>query len=227
MPLLRPLNSIHHVLHQSRVLLHHLCHVGHSRLEHTVRQVEHHRGPTDHHNQLDLRRHLDLRLVLVIQLLKHAIVIIDILHHVLGPPVQLQIKGVKLVIQKLQACDTGDEHTTLKLDGPVHLDTIHHTLKLCAHLLDVAVNRQAGAGRNTLLRQAANLVQQISLLVLDRLVPLTWDLRTTTPRLELLLAAPALVVLALLATVKLLWGWYWRCRPLPRVHEHVQTLIEL
>ena len=134
--------------------------------------MEHHRGSADHHDELDLRGHLDLRLVLVVEILKDAVVVLDVLHGVLGPAVECQVEGIELVVEKLQAGHTGNEHTALELDGALDLDTVRHPLVLGPDLLNVTVDCQTLARLDALLVQAGNLVQKVSLLVLDRFVAL-------------------------------------------------------
>ena len=134
--------------------------------------MEHHRGSADHHDELDLRGHLDLRLVLVVEILKDAVVVLVVLHGVLGPAVECQVEGIELVVEKLQAGHTGNEHTALELDGALDLDTVRHPLVLGPDLLNVTVDCQTLARLDALLVQAGNLVQKVSLLVLDRFVAL-------------------------------------------------------
>ena len=187
--------------------------------------MEHHRGSADHHDELHLWGHLDLRLVLVVELLKDSIIVLDILHRILGPTVELQVEGVELVVQKLQAGHAGDEHAALELDGALDLDAIGHPLILGSNLLNVAVDCQALARCDTLLVQTRDLVQQVRLFVLDGRIALRGPAVAAALVATLLTLRRPVVLLVLLAAVKLLghgrgWG-----RTLPRVHEHIQALV--
>ena len=105
--------------------------------------MEHHRRSTHHHNELHLWRDVHLRVVLLVKLLEDTVIVVLVLHHILRPTVELQIEGVKPLVQKLETSHARHQHALLEPNGTLSLDGIGHTLVLCTNLLNVAVARQA------------------------------------------------------------------------------------
>ena len=183
--------------------------------------MEHHCRAANHHNQLHLRCDIHLGVVLGVQLLKHRIVIILVLHDALGPAIQLEVERVETFVQKLETGDTGNQDPTLEPNRPVNLDRVRQALVLGPDLLDIAIGCQARRCVQTLFGQPGNLVQEVRLFILDRLVALT---RTalTTPTTTLLLR---LLFHLLLTTVPhLRLGWQGNAR-LGRVHESLHPRL--
>ena len=106
--------------------------------------MEHHRGSTHHHNELHLWCYVHLRVVLLVQLFENTVIVILVLHHILRPTVELQVKGVEPLVQKLETSHARHQHALLETNGTLSLDGIRQALVLGTNLLNVAVARQTG-----------------------------------------------------------------------------------
>lgn len=121
------------LLHEFRVLAHDVVHARHGRFKHGVGHVQHNGAAAQLEQQLQFGRHLGLGLVLVVQLRENLVVVVNVLVDLLAPTVQLQVKGVKLVVQIFNSGNDGHQHFSLEFHAVAPLALLQMRLVFALH----------------------------------------------------------------------------------------------
>ena len=123
-----------------------------------------HEARAHHHEQeASLGRHVALGLVLVVQLLKDLVIVVDILVDGLGPAVELPVKGVELVVHELHTRHKAHHHLTLELDGALEVAGVHEAVHFLFDFFVRIVHREALGNRESLGLETTQLVNHVGL----------------------------------------------------------------
>ena len=133
------------LLRQLRIVLKDIIriHAAHLRAEEGIAHVEHEAATHQRHHKLRLWRHVSATLVLVIELLKHLVEVLDILMHRLRPAIELPVKRIKLTVKKLRACHRTHQALALKTKGCLQILGIHQAIILYLDLFECVIHGKA------------------------------------------------------------------------------------
>ena len=117
------------------------------------------------HHQLCFRRHIAAPLVLIIQLFKDFIKILNVLVHGFRPAIEFPVKRIKFAIEKLGARGHPHQTLTLKPKGRLQILGIYQTIVFQLDFFQCIVHGVPLRQRISLCFQTIQFVDQIDLLL--------------------------------------------------------------